>query len=233
MAVDFNLRTLATNFGVPIGKRAIMVGAEKAAEVREEYKTANKRNNIPIQVIEDVDDYDKLSLFGTPLYSTFFIEKPVYSDYEFNETSQEYVKKDVELLHNQESGGVQGCFIESVLIEVSQQRNIVKTIINGRNGSVKEFINNGDYSLKIQGFFATQNPDVYPEEDVKVLVSYLEAPVSLKITNSFLNNYFNINQMVVEELKFEQVVGQRNIQFFTINASSDRPFEVIEINPNN
>ena len=39
-------------------------------------------------------------------------------------------------------------------MEISNTRNIVKTDIQGRDGSVKEFINNGDYQISIKGILS-------------------------------------------------------------------------------
>ena len=44
------------------------------------------------------------------------------------------------------------------VIEISNTRNIVKTEIQGRDGTVKEFINNGDYQISIKGILSN---DVY------------------------------------------------------------------------
>jgi len=118
------------------------------------------------------------------------------------------------------------------MVEVNQNRNIVTTNIAGLDGSVKEFINNGDYNITIRGFFSSDDADVYPAVDVRTLSAYLKAPVSLKITNLFLNDYFGITDIVPVSYSFHQQEGVRNVQYFTIECLSDIAFEIKETSIN-
>ena len=56
---------------------------------------------------------------------------------------------------NKTIGALNYCYIEGAIIEINQRRNIIKTSISGQDGTVKEFINNGDYDVKIMGYFST------------------------------------------------------------------------------
>lgn len=222
MALKFNIneRTLIKGFGLPLVKRAIL---ESVVD------TKLLQQDADVNYI--VDAPDGKSRFGTPVYGTVLIQEPKYSFYKYNESTQQYDLKDnVFSPSNKEIGGVNYVYIEGAIIEITQPRNIVKTAISGMDGTIKEFINNGDYSIKIMGYFSTVDPDIYPETEVKALKEYLTAPVTLNITNKFLNTYFGVNGIVVDSFEFKQVEGMRNVQYFTINASSDYPFDVIELN---
>jgi hypothetical protein len=225
MALKFNIlgkenaRTLAKGFGLPIVKRAVF-----------EAQVLTKLQQQDYDVDFVTDTPDGKSRFGTPVYGTVLIQEPKFSTYKFNTKTRKYDKIDfVFLPSNKEIGGVNYIYIEGAIIEINQKRNIVKTTISGQDGTVKEFINNGDYDIKIMGFFSTVDADIYPELETKAMNQYLTAPVSLNITNKFLNTYFNVNSIVVESFEFKQVEGMRNVQYFTINACSDLPFEVLEI----
>jgi hypothetical protein len=225
MALKFNIlgkenaRTLAKGFGLPIVKRA-------AFEAQVLYKLEEQAAAVGLN--QDADEGK--SRFGTPVYGTVLIQEPKFSTYKFNTQTRKYDKIDfVFSPSNKEIGGVNYMYIEGAIIEINQKRNIVKTTISGQDGTVKEFINNGDYDIKIMGFFSTVDADIYPELETKAMNQYLTAPVSLNITNKFLNTYFNVNSIVVESFEFKQVEGMRNVQYFTINACSDLPFEVLEI----
>lgn len=229
MALKFNIlssenqRTLAKGFGLPIVKRAAF--AAKVNELLIEQADENARTEINAPTDEGV------SRFGTPVYGTVLIQEPKFSTYKYNKTTKEYDKIDFNFSpSNKQIGGTNYIYIEGAIIEVNQTRNIVKTTISGQDGTVKEFINNGDYDVKIMGFFATTDPDIYPDLEVKSLKEYLSAPVTLNVTNQFLNTYFGVNAVVVTSFEFKQVEGMRNVQYFTINAISDLPFEVIELN---
>jgi hypothetical protein len=228
-----NERTLARGFGVPIVKRAI-IGANVAARQLEEAGRVGRNDGQFAPITVGAGDLEEgKSIFGTPLFSTLFIEKPKYSDYKYNDSTEAYDKTDVTLSETETRGDVQGCYLESCIVEINQPRNIITTAIQGHDGTVKEFINNGDYMVTIKGYFASENPEIYPEQQVKVLASYLNAPISLNVSNKYLNDMFGVLSIVVSNYSFKQVEGYRNVQYFTIEAMSDVPFEVLEINPNN
>lgn len=203
-----NARTLIRGFGLPLVKRAF----------------------ITKQSVDAGDKNDGVSLMNTPLFGTMFIHKPSYGVFEYEEFSKQYSETFVALSDNKVIGGDAGLFIEGVIIDVSQARNIVMTNIAGLDGTVKEYINNGDFSVTIKGYFASNNPNVFPEAETKALNSYLKAPVPLKITNVFLNDYFSITDLVVTSYNFSQQEGVRNIQFFEIQCVSDIPNEILEKN---
>lgn len=214
MAINFQIpkakqrntaQTLAKGFGLPIVKRAFLNVDEITS-----------------------DTPDGVSKFGTPVYGTIFIEAPVFFNYVYDTNLKTYTQVEVFSPENDVIGDKRGCFIEGAIIEVNQNRNIVTTTIAGMDGSVKEFINNGDYSVTIRGFFSSNDADVYPAVDVRTLSAYLKAPVSLKITNLFLNDYFGITDIVPVSYSFHQQEGIRNVQYFTIECLSDLPYEIQE-----
>jgi hypothetical protein len=62
--------------------------------------------------------------------------------------------------------------------------------------------------------------------DTGILASYCSAPVTLQITNTFLNRIFRVENIVVTNLTMSQQVGLRNVQYFEISALSDNPFDL-------
>lgn len=201
---------LIKGFGLPLVKRALVNADE----------------------LQQGDTPDGMSRFNTPLYGTVFFEKPNYTEFIYSETNKTYTEQSAVLSVPKDIGGVGGVYIEGAIIEVSQTRNIVVTHIQGQNGSVKEFINNNDFNVSIKGYFATDNPDVFPAEQVAALQSYLEAPTSIKTTNKFLNDYFGITDLVCMSFSFNQVEGVRNVQYFTAEFLSDVSFQIQEIKNN-
>lgn len=217
MAINFQLnknlalpaaKTLAKGFGLPLVKRAFI----------------NK------QEVEEGDKKDGVSLFNTPLYGTLFIHKPNYTEFDYDEISKTYVQTNVSLSDTKTIGGDSGVFIDGVIIDVANPRNIVMTQIAGLDGTVKEFINNGDFSVNIKGYFASSNPDIFPDVETRALNTYCKAPVALKVTNVFLNDYFGITDLVVTNYIFKQEEGVRNVQFFEMQCVSDTPNEILEKN---
>ena len=117
-----------------------------------------------------------------------------------------------------------GIVIDTVLFSVSQSKNIVTTPIQGRDGTVKEYISMGDYSISIEGKIVSRNND-YPADEVNELIQILNSPVSIKIISEFLS-FFGIHESVVENYDFPQMEGFRNTQEFSISLLSDTPVEL-------
>jgi hypothetical protein len=115
---------------------------------------------------------------------------------------------------------------ETALIEINQTKNIVKTSISGMNGTVKEYMSNGDYIVNLKGVIvgdiANQRPD---RNDLNALVAFLNAPLSIPISCTFCEE-FKINSIVVESYKLSQREGARNIIDIEINMISDSAIEL-------
>lgn len=111
------------------------------------------------------------------------------------------------------------------LIDINQSKNIVTTAIQGRNGTIKEYVSDGDYIMNIKGVLVGFGQDVYPEDDVRQLRDFLNAPVSIQVSSTILNRW-NITDIVVSNFTIRQEEGQRNVVPFEINALSETPFEI-------
>lgn len=119
---------------------------------------------------------------------------------------------------------------DTALIEINQTKNIVRTSIAGTNGSVKEYMSEGDFIINLKGVIvgdvANQRPDI---NKLNSLVAYLKAPLSIPISCRFLEE-LQITSVVIESYKLGQREGARNIIDIEINMLSD---SVIELSSNN
>jgi Domain of unknown function (DUF6046) len=200
-------QTLIKGFGLPLVQRALI-------------------GNIEMQPI----DQHTQSKFGTPVFDSLYIERPEYNDYGYDEFLQKYTTTAIALASNKEIGGTQGFFCEGVIIEANQPRNIVTTQVSGYNqGSIAEFINNGDWNITIRGFISSNYADVYPTTDAHILKTYCSAPVPLKITSRFINDILGVDYLIVTSPNFFQQQGLRNIQYFELSCISNVPYTI----PNN
>jgi len=120
--------------------------------------------------------------------------------------------------------------IDIAIITVSQTKNIIKTAVQGRGGTVKEFISNGDYLLKINGIISGEAPLVYPKEEVKRFKTFCELNQTINISSNFLN-IFNIGAIVIDFFDVDEMEGVRNMSTFRINAVSDDPF-ILDLSEN-
>ncbi len=147
------------------------------------------------------------SMLGTPVYGALEIKPGSYRD--FDGATVTYP----------------GMQIAGVLLMPAMQKNIVKTPVNGNNGTFKEYISDGDFSISIQGMFASPYANVYPQAEMADFTQILKAPVALQIVNRTLNN-LGIYQLVIEYYELPQRAGHYNTQLFVLQCTSDEPFEL-------
>lgn len=115
--------------------------------------------------------------------------------------------------------------IDMVLMNVSMSKNIKKTALEGFDGTVKEYIADGDYSVGITGALFSKD-NIYPRDSMLKLNRLLKKKASIRVRSNFLQ-LFSINDIVIENYKFEAKESVGDSQFFEINAVSDLPIELI------
>lgn len=114
--------------------------------------------------------------------------------------------------------------IPDVTINVSKQKEIVKTALVGRSGTIKEYITDGDFQLEISvGIVAVDDKneivDQYPESAMNTLNEILSENKSLEVSSVFLD-VFGINKIVVTGFSAAQMT-YANRQVVDISALSD------------
>lgn len=114
--------------------------------------------------------------------------------------------------------------INDVIMNVSLQKEIVKTVIVGRAGTIKEYITDGDYQITMSvGLVAINDRgeiiDQYPERAVLQLREILEKAEALEVNSVFLD-IFDINRIVVTGFSVKQMTYS-NRQVVEITAISD------------
>lgn len=137
----------------------------------------------------------------------------------------------VEFLQGQYETNTTGVFnqfgplrYEAVLMTVSQAKNIEKTKIQGRNGTVKEYIGDDDYAITINGIITGPNGH-YPIDEVAELKKVLDAPIAIDVASRYLQN-LGIHSIVVESYDIEQKEGGYSYQTFSLSCVSDIPQEL-------
>lgn len=114
--------------------------------------------------------------------------------------------------------------IPDVTVNVSKQKEIVKTSFVGRVGTIKEYITDGDYQLEISiGVVAVDENneiiDQYPESAMSTLCEVLEADEALEVSSTFLD-IFGIGKIVVTGFSAKQMT-YANRQVVEVSALSD------------
>jgi Domain of unknown function (DUF6046) len=115
--------------------------------------------------------------------------------------------------------------IDDCLLQVSQSKKIVTTEIQGKDGTVKEYIGLDDFQIQITGRI-TGSYGVYEKELVRTLKKILSLGQPLAVSSWWLQN-LDITDIVVKDFSFDQNEGEYSTQYFTITALSDKRFEAL------
>lgn len=119
--------------------------------------------------------------------------------------------------------------LADAVASVSRERRIVSTAMVGRDGTVKEYINEGDWALNfvvgVQPVDAGGIADEYPVEELKKLKKYLDEKRSLRVQSAFLD-VFGISRIVIKNFSVVQTTDQ-NYQGVSISAVSDEDIELV------
>ncbi len=116
--------------------------------------------------------------------------------------------------------------LECCLIEVGTQRQIVRTNVQGRDNSIKQFVSNGDDAVIIKGMLSGGGQQVYPDADMRRLQAITHAEEAVNVTCPYLQDYFKINSIVVQYAHFPQKQGNPTVQLFELQCLSDSPVQL-------
>ena len=177
------------------------------AQVADKSKARIIEGNVNKNYIEPISKGTVSTMFGTPVIDQVVLKLNIDTPIGQELTGTDYVK------------------FESVLVTVNQQRNIVKTPIQGRNGTVKEYISDGDYDITIDGIITSTNPNLTPLEEMENIISLLKVPNELVIVSEYIA-LFKVQYIVVDNYNFAQVEGSVNQIKFSLKLISDEPIEL-------
>lgn len=120
--------------------------------------------------------------------------------------------------------GEDDIIIDSAIVSFNTSKNIVTTKLQGRDGTVKEYIAAGDYIIEVKGLL-TYNGLRWPRDEAMKLRKFLEAKTSLEIAHEILNA-FNIYEIVITDYNFP-VTPFINVLPFTFSAISEQKTELV------
>ena len=127
------------------------------------------------------------------------------------------------------AGLFEGLQLLDPLVSVTQPQNIVQTTITGRKGTVKEYINEGDYAVVIRGILATDpfsaNRFEYPLSQVQLMREMVALGVALPVAGWLLDTY-NIKNLVITSATYDALPGYTNLQAYELQCLSDEPIEL-------
>lgn len=122
----------------------------------------------------------------------------------------------------------EGLTFADAVASASRERRIVSTALVGRDGTVKEYINEGDWSvslvLGLQGESGGMITDEWPGDELRALRKLLEAKEALRVHSEFLDA-LNIGRLVIKSSAVRQMT-EGNYQSVEVSAVSDEDYEI-------
>lgn len=118
--------------------------------------------------------------------------------------------------------------IPDAVVAMTRTKQIITTQVVGMDGTVKEYISDGDFDINIavgiQGVEDGKVANVYPEEGLRELRKFLEVDKPISVQSAFFD-LFEINRLVVKSYSLTQGT-ESNYQELTISALSDDEYNV-------
>ena len=115
------------------------------------------------------------------------------------------------------------------LFTINRPKNIVTTAMQGRDGTIKEYVSNDDYQITLEAgidsYLGNEQSDKrfeYPAEQLEELIQILNLPNELEVTSDFLK-LFKIYSVVVTQYNLTQET-HTNRQSIQIQLLSDEPY---------
>lgn len=161
-----------------------------------------QRENETYQLITQVG-YDKIGMLGLPVWDTVTL------------IAEPYTTDDGLVISTPT-----GLNFEIALCEISNDRNIVKTKIAGANGTIKEYMSDGDFNINIKGSLVSKYSNMPPIDELNTLNVIIKHPEALTVRSNFLD-YFDIQKLVIEKPVVKQREGMRNVVDFELQCVSD------------
>lgn len=117
--------------------------------------------------------------------------------------------------------------IDNARLTVTRAKRIVQSTVNGRDGTIKEYINSMDFAIKLNGSldgnpFASSPTDLglFPFTELDALSKIERVPQKITILSKFLNSIFNVDEVVITAFSANNG-GDVNTIDISINMVSD------------
>jgi hypothetical protein len=121
------------------------------------------------------------------------------------------------------------------LITINQDKYIVTTPMQGRDGTIKEYISDGDYTISIDAAVCsyaanaifeldTSKSHAYPSDKIKELMYFLKAKDTIEVQSDFLA-FYGVDSVVIKSFGMVQETHS-NRQSFNIQLLSDTAYEI-------
>lgn len=118
--------------------------------------------------------------------------------------------------------------VNDAVVNIVREKHMVRTTLVGLDGTIKEYICNGDYEIGFTvGIVALRDGvivDEYPEEGIREVREFLDENKAIKVSSVFFD-LFGISRLVVTRFALNQDTHS-NRQSIDIKALSDEDYVI-------
>jgi hypothetical protein len=125
---------------------------------------------------------------------------------------------------NDEKIQYQQLALQAVQIVVNQQKEIIRTTVSGKHGTIKEYICQSDYLISINGKLS-ELANVMPYDQMEIWKKISESNKEVEVLSKILNLIFDINTVVITKFQITTIPGSVNEVDVSIELEEDIPFD--------
>lgn len=116
--------------------------------------------------------------------------------------------------------------LENAVVSVTGTKNIVRTPLVGRRGSVKELVGIGDYKISIAAFIRSTDGS-YPEAQLTRMRELFNIDESVELISVLTDLLLDEgDRVVITDIQYPPTPGVEDGQAVTIECETDSPFEL-------
>jgi len=123
--------------------------------------------------------------------------------------------------------GQEFLFPNEPIVSIGMSKTIVKTATVGKKKkrTVKEYITTDDEVITIKGVCIDLNdPERYPADQVQLLNDLFDIDDAVEIEDNAFFELFGIRKIVIDDLQWDEMIGESGMQKYTIKALGDDDF---------
>lgn len=192
---------MATTLVLPLTNLIPQPKPHFTAEQKQAVKAAFGFNSVQVYEEEEVKER---GIFGHYIYQPLQFDAFNYKNTDSKGTTRIYLNK---------------LFMPIVMMRISRDKNMERTKVEGRDGTVKEMAGHDDYVIDVKGLFVTAN-GTYPKKERDGLLEFETANVAIPVSNPMLNDLL-VFDVVIGPITWVPLEGVENAQAFEFTAYSD------------
>lgn len=139
------------------------------------------------------------------------------------------VERELNLPYQNKTIKTKTLFFIDINAQVSQStsKNVILTKVQGRDHTRKELVSGGDVSFTINGMMNSNQPGIYPEQEVKKFIELCQYNGIVKV-NHILFKQFNVDRIIIQDFKLAEQEC-KNEQRYSMTCVAVEPSDPVSV----